>query len=47
LSKPIKPSPAIYKDVDGQYTMLAKQYIIDVVDVKDFKAQIQSITSWV
>jgi hypothetical protein len=27
--------------------MLAKQYIIDVTDVKDFKAQMQPITSWV
>jgi hypothetical protein len=46
-SKPTKPSPATYKDVDGQYTMLAKQYTIDVADAKDFKARMQPITSWV
>ena len=38
LSKLIKPSPITYKDINKQYIILTKQYIIDILNIKNFKA---------
>jgi hypothetical protein len=47
IKEPKKPPVATYRDVDEEYTMLSKQYTIDLTDEKTYRSRAKPISDWV